>query len=53
MSNELPLTGFSKISYQEFLGIFEVIKTYESLNSEEREMIDLIMIGMKTREETK
>lgn len=51
--NKYPLTGFSKIEYEEFLGILHMLSLYSSLTKEQRHIIDLIMDGMKYRENKK
>lgn len=51
--NKYPLSGFSKISYEEFLGIFHILSLYSSLTEEQRDMIDLVIDGMKFRENQK
>lgn len=47
--NKYPLTGFNKISYEELLGILEMLKLFSSLKEEEKEMIMLMMDGLKFR----
>lgn len=49
--NKYPLTGFDKISYEEFCGILEVLNNYSKLSADQKEIIDLLMLGMKKREE--
>ena len=51
--NNYPLTGFSKITYEEFLGIAEMLKLFSSLGEKEKEVILLVMDGMKYREASK
>ena len=51
--NNYPLTGFSKITYEEFLGIAEMLKLFSSLCENEKEIILLIMDGMKFRQTSK
>lgn len=47
--NKYPVTGFGKISYEELLGMLELLKTFSSLSSEDKELILLMMDGMKYR----
>lgn len=48
--NSYPLSGFSKISYDEFKGIFHILSLYSSLTEEEKRMVSLCMDGLKFRE---
>jgi hypothetical protein len=49
--SKYPLTGFSKISWEEFCGMLEMLQLYKSLGNEQKEIIDLMMLGMQKREE--
>ena len=51
--SKYPLTGFSKISWEEFCGMLEILQLYKSLGSEQKDIIDLMMLGMQKREEVK
>ena len=48
-----PLSGFNKITYQEFMGIVQVLNIYSSLGENEKEIVMLVMDGMKYRERIK
>ena len=51
MSNKskYPLTGFSKISYDELLGIIDMLNTFKELGDMEKDLILLAMAGMKSK----
>jgi hypothetical protein len=51
--NKYPLSGFSKISWEEFCGMLHVLQLYNRLGNEQKEIIDLMMLGMQKREEMK
>jgi hypothetical protein len=48
-SKKYPLTGFSKISFEEFMGILSVLRVFGELSKEKQEQIMLMMDGMKYR----
>lgn len=48
--NKYPLSGFSKISYEEFLGILHILNLYSSLDEDQKNMVNLMMDGLKFRE---
>ena len=48
--NNYPLTGFSKISWEELMGIFEMLKLFGSLDGQLKEAIMLMIDGLKFRE---
>jgi hypothetical protein len=48
-----PLSGFDKITWEEFCGILEMLQLYKSLSEEKKEIIDLLMLGMQKRNEEK
>lgn len=50
MSKSYPLTGFSKISWEELMGIIEMLKLFSSLDDTGKEAITLMIDGMKYRE---
>jgi hypothetical protein len=45
-----PLTGFSKITWEELLGIMDMLNSFKTLGETEKELILLAMQGMKARE---
>lgn len=51
--NKYPLSGFSKISFEEFLGILHILKLYGSLDDDQKEIINLLMDGLKFRNNNK
>jgi hypothetical protein len=49
MKKDYPLTGFDKINFDEFMGIYEVLKLFNSLDGKNKEVIMLLMDGLKFR----
>lgn len=51
MKKQYPLSGFDKISFEEFLGILEILNTFGRLGSSDKDAVLLIMDGLKFRRE--
>lgn len=49
MKKDYPLTGFDKITFEEFCGIYEILKLFSSLDDKDKEVIMLLMDGLKFR----
>lgn len=49
-STKYPLTGFGKISWEEFLGIMDMLELFRGLDKENKNLILYVMDGMKYRE---
>lgn len=51
--SKYPLTGFSKITYEELLGIIKILKLFSSLSKQDQSAVNLMMDGLKFRSENK